>query len=1502
MMHQTKTARLSLLLTALQLPACSAFNGKGVISQKLTSFLGIVDPSSAKTPTETLRAGVLAVGEDISAELGMNLTAAGLTSTESELVVAAANKQLAVAAGTIAIASLQLAGTASTQPISYAAAPLIQGAVTSLADTGVGLTDLTRRTSFAKVIMGSTFSSLGGRIGNLPVTDLLTLQKGMIGSAVKALNDGGLGGNAAVNAVQALTSGAVEALGKSVSGTGASDAAAGIAAGAVEGLTSNGLPLDQIGAMVGAATAGVVASLNKAGITDTGAAASAIAKSSVSSLKSLAMSEANVLLATTGAASGAIGALTATGVSIDKIAAIAKQVATASVSALKDAGVSSANMGKAAGAVANGAIQGLGVAGMTPTQIADTKSVSAICVGAAGGLTASGVAASAVGSAIGDIATSAVVAMSTAMSKATLSQQQSVMGDVMNGSAQSILVSGMSKSDSQAAMTAVTQKSVEALPPSIFSAAAMSTMAATVVGQGLANSLSVGIVSNADASKMASSIGAAVGAGAAKTRIGIDANAMLMQISSAANSAGITNASSMMTSAFSGATTGAALASGAGTNSVLGGMSAALTSGAAFAGISGGIDSTALTSSMQQSVTAATALATTVGQGKLPDCSADYSDDFADATIFAKVQIAAQPVLCATAHLVCPIPREGTTILSYWTPLGSTGVCQFVATPKAGASSAALLPSCTQLSGFTTMNSYAPLYNAQYDGVPCLRASATSGCPAVPTDAGSSFSWSSLTIEKTGDACLLSGQPPVAPTSTTSDGGGTTYNGGGTTYNGGGTTYNGGGTSGAAYYGYPPGITSVASVPLCGDLGVTSGFSLSVLDSMFNPASSPYDYYCRAAITSSCYSPNSSLRNNFVFGPAVTGADASTFYCHYSKSNLSCSSLFGANATVNDSMLDAAAMVTKFHSNTGDVQCYAATCPSLTTSARYAYYSSSFAPTGGNICAYERQYSTCPTFASTVTQSTLDANYTAFDGQQKVFLCNKSGSPTIGPLDSALVTAGFTGPITWGSYGGARSAVIMGGENCADLALAGTITSTNISNLPFLKSSMARGCDVPIATACPTVGASASFLTATYADFTAIGYKRCIYNSPLPTCASTIDVSTWPSLFLSSFNNQSGRVHGCDTDSTCPSLSSNPGDFQPMTLSNGSPNRCIYQTNVSICSSIPSPSENATMMQRFGYNQPYTCDLAPAQTICPDLPPSLSAGHPATAPTSLMGGILSRCSYAPASNAAPSCAGLAGGTWVGVPGDAVYGTAGFCVQKYIPSNVSSVATSQTGTNPWVSISQTTALTTCTNLGVGYHLITNPEWMTIAANIANTASNWSNGVVGSGTLAAGHGDNSPTTACAADASDANGWVETNCTGQTQGALAYNQRRTRDLSNGNVIWDIGGNVWQWVNASDSSGKPGSATSAWNEYSAMGAGTANWPRSAFVPQNSVQSWWTDSWYSAQSIGKIYPGTNGSGGALLRGANWPNGSGAGPFAVNLSLAPSGAFADIGFRCAWQP
>ena len=40
-----------------------------------------------------------------------------------------------------------------------------------------------------------------------------------------------------------------------------------------------------------------------------------------------------------------------------------------------------------------------------------------------------------------------------------------------------------------------------------------------------------------------------------------------------------------------------------------------------------------------------------------------------------------------------------------------------------------------------------------------------------------------------------------------------------------------------------------------------------------------------------------------------------------------------------------------------------------------------------------------------------------------------------------------------------------------------------------------------------------------------------------------------------------------------------------------------------------------------------------------------------------------------------------------------------------------------------------AKTECSDLGLGYALITNDQWMTIATNIANKSSNWDGGNVG-----------------------------------------------------------------------------------------------------------------------------------------------------------------------------
>ncbi|MCX6127636.1 MAG: hypothetical protein NTX25_01065, partial [Proteobacteria bacterium] len=94
---------------------------------------------------------------------------------------------------------------------------------------------------------------------------------------------------------------------------------------------------------------------------------------------------------------------------------------------------------------------------------------------------------------------------------------------------------------------------------------------------------------------------------------------------------------------------------------------------------------------------------------------------------------------------------------------------------------------------------------------------------------------------------------------------------------------------------------------------------------------------------------------------------------------------------------------------------------------------------------------------------------------------------------------------------------------------------------------------------------------------------------------------------------------------------------------------------------------------------------------------------------------------------------------------------------------------------------------------------------------------------------------------------------------------------------------------------------ATAAYYEFTAM-TGSTTTPLAHLVPRNSSQSWWTDSWNSSQAIGKIYPGTNASGGALLRGASWYNGALAGLFAAYLDYAASNAGSGVGFRCAWQP
>jgi hypothetical protein len=241
--------------------------------------------------------------------------------------------------------------------------------------------------------------------------------------------------------------------------------------------------------------------------------------------------------------------------------------------------------------------------------------------------------------------------------------------------------------------------------------------------------------------------------------------------------------------------------------------------------------------------------------------------------------------------------------------------------------------------------------------------------------------------------------------------------------------------------------------------------------------------------------------------------------------------------------------------------------------------------------------------------------------------------------------------------------------------------------------------------------------------------------------------------------------------------------------------------------------------------------------------------------------------------------------------------------KYAASDVNNVATSQPGGIPWVNITQSAAKNACQNLGAGYHLLTNDEWMTIATNAAKEGENWTGGVLGSGALVRGHSDASPPEVCPPDANISNAWVQGgDCTRQSQGTLGLDQRRTFTLSNDEVIWDLSGNAWQWIDLNNVSAKPTPADNSWQKFGELSY-SAEMSKTMLVPTNALKNWWTDTWSPSEGIGWYQGGSNGSGGALRRGGNGiADASRSGLFTANLSAAMEYSSAFTTFRCAWRP
>ena len=216
--------------------------------------------------------------------------------------------------------------------------------------------------------------------------------------------------------------------------------------------------------------------------------------------------------------------------------------------------------------------------------------------------------------------------------------------------------------------------------------------------------------------------------------------------------------------------------------------------------------------------------------------------------------------------------------------------------------------------------------------------------------------------------------------------------------------------------------------------------------------------------------------------------------------------------------------------------------------------------------------------------------------------------------------------------------------------------------------------------------------------------------------------------------------------------------------------------------------------------------------------------------------------------------------FVTVPGNAYYDTKNFCVMKYeakalhrqtgehsargcdtskIPVSTTGVSTqinreacnsidsalsaaqykasSVASNRPWVQIARDDAIKACEAMGENYHLITNDQWQTMVRNIEMVERNWSEGKIGE-KLSQGHSDNAPTQSLEAARNDDSGCYGTgqNCNGGTWNQ----QRRTHTLSNGYVVWDVAGNVSEWVRddanySSDDNFGPSSHISFLNVY---------------------------------------------------------------------------------------
>ncbi len=254
----------------------------------------------------------------------------------------------------------------------------------------------------------------------------------------------------------------------------------------------------------------------------------------------------------------------------------------------------------------------------------------------------------------------------------------------------------------------------------------------------------------------------------------------------------------------------------------------------------------------------------------------------------------------------------------------------------------------------------------------------------------------------------------------------------------------------------------------------------------------------------------------------------------------------------------------------------------------------------------------------------------------------------------------------------------------------------------------------------------------------------------------------------------------------------------------------------------------------------------------------------------------------------------------------------FCVAKYEMKilgddngnqaySAAFVADSRVSGTPWVNINRNQSITECQALGAGYDLISNAQWQAVAREIelvqtAGVYLNWSNGSTsGANAISRGHTDSGPSNALAAsiDSDPCFGTTNTNCANNAH--PDFTQKRTHFLSGGEVIWDVAGNVWEWVKQDIVAGPP---YEGGNNFISQQPWTSD--------LNHPEMWGPFANYTTKSSGEYgglgYGFLGVSAGAVIRGGDLFNGIGSGVFSANLNNGPLSSGTTVGFRCVVAP